>query len=102
MSGQSVSLGSRTETVGCAVAFPVAVGRRGVKLGAVRSGARLRIDLIFASPRRSLKSGILLDRQCSMENSRASGADRSPNVPPKQAGATQTRLPEPLFLAPVA
>ena len=63
-----MSVGSRTETVGCAVALPVAVSRRGLELGVVRLNARRRIDRIFASSRRSLKSRILLDRQCSMEN----------------------------------
>src|SRR5437588_5720823 len=65
---RSVSLGSRIETVGCAVALTVAVDRHVLKLGAVRLNARRCIDFIFASSRRSFKSRIFLNCESSMEN----------------------------------
>ena len=59
-----MSVGSRIEAVRCSIALAVAVDRHGLWM----SYERRRIDRIFLSSRRSLKSRILLNRQCAMEN----------------------------------
>src|SRR6516225_90572 len=68
-----VTCGRRLGKVGCGHVSGLlmrgcAAGLNALRGLAVHLEARGRIDLIFASPRRSLKSGILVDRQCSMEN----------------------------------
>ena len=59
-----MSVVSRIESVGCTVALAVTLDRADPWV----RFARQRIGRIFLSSRRSLKSGILLDCQCSMKN----------------------------------